>query len=163
MRDLGVVHVLTGNYAQASSYHHDALDIYTELGCRTHQAYALDELGIVSLATGALEGARTAHEQALELFTELGERSGRANRVRDAAPSSARRATPQKRYASLRRRLRRTRLSVAGDVRPPRLLNSALRGRAWLTMRVRRTGFRRCLEIQRALGNRCGKAEVLTN
>ncbi|MFE0985882.1 tetratricopeptide repeat protein [Streptomyces rochei] len=76
------MHVLTGNYAQASSYHHDALDIYTELGCRTHQAYALNELGIVSLATGALEGARTAHEQALELFTELGERSGRANRVR---------------------------------------------------------------------------------
>ena len=65
---LGLVHVLTGDYPAAAAAYQQVLTLMRGLGSRRGEAWALDGLGLMQQLTGDHAAAAASQQQALALF-----------------------------------------------------------------------------------------------
>ena len=88
--NLGLVARSLGDYAEAETYHEQALALYRQLGNRQGEADQLNNLGNVALAQGDYERAKAYYEQALSDHAKLGRPIGRSQPTRQPRIGGAR-------------------------------------------------------------------------
>ena len=76
---MGVVSFYQGDFAQASAYFEQALDLRRLLGDRRGEGHALYNIGFLAIAEGSYVSARILSEQAVAFFRETGDRWGEAD------------------------------------------------------------------------------------
>jgi tetratricopeptide (TPR) repeat protein/transcriptional regulator with XRE-family HTH domain len=83
LRQLGVVHMLTGNYGSASASLRQALEIFCDIEDRAGEAHCINNLGCVQRTAGEYPAAAASQQQALAVFHDAGDRLGEANALND--------------------------------------------------------------------------------
>ncbi len=81
LKDLGVMHRITGNYPDAAATLREALAIYRDLGDPPGEAGVLNDLGVVQRVTGNYADAAASLGEALVIYRDLGDRPGQARAV----------------------------------------------------------------------------------
>jgi tetratricopeptide (TPR) repeat protein len=66
-----MVQQLTGDYPAAAASHHQALELYRDIGDQLGQAEALNNLGELSTRTATRHEARSRHRQALKIARDI--------------------------------------------------------------------------------------------
>jgi len=81
--NVGTMHYLMGDYAEARRRHEAALEAYRQMGEERNVAVALDHLGVLARLEGEYGEARRLHEESLEMARRLGDPSGIAGTLHE--------------------------------------------------------------------------------
>jgi tetratricopeptide (TPR) repeat protein len=82
-RDLGTVSYLKGDYAGATNYYQQSLELCRQIDSRQGESSALNGLGIVAEHQGDFLESKFYHEQSLHICREIGFRQGEGNALVD--------------------------------------------------------------------------------